>query len=426
MARNIIIALVVIAAGAGGFLYFKGQQAPEPSPITDDTASTTPTTIGTSTPNVSAVVAANNQFAFELYRALRSDAGNIFFSPYSISVALAMAYEGARAGTANEMQKVFHFPTDAGVRRASYLALANYTNTPNAHYKLSIANSLWVDKSYPLLSGYTSTVEQYYGGKATMVDFRGAAEAARRTINKWVADNTSGKIPNLFPQNSLNSNTRLVLANAVYFKGTWVKQFERSKTTNESFTVNATRSVTVPMMQRTDKDAVFKYTEMSGMQILELPYEGDRLAMYVLLPKTAPLSALESSITLSNLNTWRKALKAQRVNVFLPKFTVNAKYAMNDTLSALGMPMAFAPNADFSGMDGTKMLSIQSVVHQAFAAVDEEGTEAAAATGVSIGITSAPDNPPPTFRADHPFVFVIQDMTNGNILFMGRMSNPAE
>jgi serpin B len=220
--------------------------------------------------------------------------------------------------------------------------------------------------------------------------------------------------------------TRLVLTNAIYFKGTWIKQFEKKQTRDTDFRVNATSIVKVPMMQRTGEDAKFNYTESDNLQILEMPYEGDKLSMIVLLPKNDNLSSLESSLSLEKINDWRSKLREQRVDVFMPKFTFDTKYSMNETLANMGMPTAFTYSADFSGMDGTQDLYIQKVIHQAFVDVNEEGTEAAAATGVSVGLKSAMPQQTPIFRADHPFVFIIQDKENGNILFLGRVSNPSK
>ena len=230
----------------------------------------------------------------------------------------------------------------------------------------------------------------------------------------------------MFPQGSLNSMTRLVLTNAIYFKGTWIKQFEKKRTRADDFRVSPTNTIKFPMMQRTDKDAKFNYTETDDLQVLEMPYEGDKLSMMVLLPKNDNLSSLENSLSLEKINDLRSKLREQRVDVFMPKFTFDTKYFLSETLAKMGMPTAFTDSADFSGMDGTKNLSIQNVIHQAFVDVNEEGTEAAAATGVSIGLTSVMPQQTPIFRADHPFIFVIQDKDNGNILFFGRVSNPSK
>jgi len=418
MNKKIIVVLVIviiIALGGAGIYYFKNQEpTPEPAPVADDK--------GATLAGINSVISANNQFALDLYSQLKGSDGNIFFSSYSISTALAMTYEGARGKTAEEIQSVFYFPTDGNLRKSSFAAIHNQLNKPDAKYKLNIANALWAQNDYKFLDDYLTTLQQYYAGKATNVDFKNSTEKARQTINKWVESKTNNKIKDLFPQGSLNNTTRLVLTNAIYFKGTWIKQFEKSQTKDEDFRISPADTIKVPMMRRTDKNAKFNYTEDDNLQILEMPYEGNKLSMMVLLPKNDNLSFLESSLTLEKINDWRSKLQEQRVDVFMPKFTFDTKYFMNETLAKMGMPTAFTYYADLSGMDGTQNLFIQKVIHQAFVDVNEEGTEAAAATAVDVGITSV--KPRTDFRADHPFIFLIQDKETGNILFFGRVVNP--
>ena len=406
-----IIALVVLV------IFISGCVKQPATPKVDDT--------GATPEGIKNVVDANNQFSLELYSNIKDkEEGNIFFSPYSISTALAMTYEGARGQTADEIQSVFHFPEDSNVRRPNFAAVYNQLNKGDAKYKLNTANALWVQQDFQLLDDYTNTVETHYGGKATNVDFVGTTEQARQTINNWVEDETNNKIKNLFPQGSLTPLSRLVLTNTIYFKGTWVEQFDKSDTRDEDFRVSSDQTVKVPMMRRTDKDAKFNYTETEDLQILEMLYEGEDLSMLVLLPKNDDIKLLEESLTLEKLSDWKNQLRKQRVNVFMPKFTFDTKYFLNENLKEMGMPLAFLESADFSGIDGTKSLFIQIVVHQAFVDVNEEGTEAAAATGVGIGITSVPQIK--IFRADHPFIFIIQERGTGNILFLGRVVNPTK
>lgn len=429
MKQLILLGLVLSIVFISGCI----QQATE-TPVATTAAPTAapspvPTTPPISRDNVSAlediysVVNASNRFALELYSELKGENGNVFFSPYSISTALAMTYEGARGQTAKEIQSVFHFPEDDSVRRASFAALYNQLNKKDAKYNLSTANALWIQKDYQLLNEYITTIEKYYFGRATNVDFKGATEEARQTINAWVEDKTNNKIKDLFPKGSPNSLTRLVLTNAIYFKGTWVKQFNKSETREEDFRISENQTVKVPMMRRTSKDTSFNYAETEDLQVLEMPYEGEEVSMLVLLPKNGDLKSLEGSLTLEKLNEWRGKLKEQRVNVFIPKFTFNTKYFLNEILKKMGMPSAFSGVADFSGINGRKDLFIGVVIHQAFVDVNEEGTEAAAATGVSVDVTSLPP-PVPIFRADHPFIFIIQERGTGNILFLGRVVDP--
>lgn len=423
---GIVILLVVVA---GIFLF---RSANLPLPITSSPTPPKTDTIGATQEGVESVVKANNQFTLDFYANIKDkEVGkNIFFSSYSISTALTMAYEGARNATADEIQSVFHFPKDDSVRRSSVAAVYNQLTKKDAKYKLHIANALWAQEDYQLLNEFTETVENFYGGKATAVDFAGATEEARKMINDWVEDKTNDKIKNLFPQDSLNPLTRLVLTNAIYFKGDWVKQFEKSETRDEEFRVEQDQKVQVPMMRRTDDGSEFNYTETDKIQILEMFYDGEELSMMVLLPRNDDLKSLENSLTVENLNQWRNQLEQQRVNVYMPKFTFDSKYFLNENLKQMGMPSAFTlpsqlGGADFSGISGKKDLYIQLVVHQAFVDVNEEGTEAAAATGVSLGEKESFASIVPVFRADHPFIFLIQERETGNILFMGTVVNPA-
>lgn len=386
---------------------------------------------GATPDGINRIVNANNKFALDFYSNLKGkERGNLFFSPYSISTALAMTYEGSHNKTAKEMQSVCYFPEDHTVRRSSFAAVYNRLNKKDARYKLHTANALWVQKDYHVLMEFIETVEKYYGGKATNVDFRAATEEARKTINHWVEEKTNNKIKDLFPKDSLNDLTRLVLTNAIYFKGDWIKQFEKDKTKDEDFKVSKDKNIKAPMMRRTDNEAIFNYGETDKLQILEMLYEGEELSMIILLPKDVNLGFLEKSLTVGNLNQWKSLLKRQRVDVYMPKFTFTLKYTLNEILKKMGMPSAFTPperpsGANFSGINGKKDLFIQLVVHQAFVDVNEEGTEAAAATGVAMRVTSLPPKRVPVFNADHPFIFLIQEKETGNILFMGRVVNPS-
>jgi serpin B len=373
---------------------------------------------------IKSVVDANNRFALELYSYIKDDKEeNVFYSPYSIFVALAMTYEGARGQTAEEIQSVFHFPGDDTTRRSSLAAIYNIMNRADAKYTLYTANALWVQKDYQLLEGYLDIINRYYVGKATNVDFRGATEQARETINSWVEEKTNNKIKDLFPLGSLDPLTRLVLTNAIYFNGIWVKQFNPDETKEENFRVSEDQTVKVPMMRRTDNEAKFNYAEVENLQILEMLYEGEDLSMLILLPKNDNLTSLEDSFTLEKLNQWRNELSEQRVNVFIPKFTFATKYHLNEDLKEMGMPSAFSSIADFSGIDGTRNLFIQNVLHQAFVDINEKGTEAAAATGVVMTLSATST---PVFIADHPFIFVIQEKETGSILFLGRVIDPTQ
>lgn len=382
---------------------------------------------GATKEGVKAVVNANNQLAFELYSQFNEESkdSNIFFSPYSISIALTMTYEGAKGQTAKEMQSVLHIPEDANVRRPNFARIFNEINKKEKKYKLSTANALWAQKDYSFLKEYTNNVEKYYGGKLTNLDFTRESEKSRQIINKWVEDQTNNKIKDLIPQGVLNAYTRLVLTNAIYFKGTWVKQFDEKDTKEEDFRIDSSNTVKVPMMRLIGDGVKFNYAETDEIQILEMSYRGKDLSILIILPKENDLANIEKSITLEKLSEWKNMLNEQRVDIFIPRFKFKTKYFMAKALSNMGMPTAFGSTADFSGMDGTRDLFIQNVIHQAFVEVNEEGTEAAAATGVVMGLTSVGPRIP-IFRADHPFIFIIQESETGNILFLGRVSDPSK
>ena len=366
---------------------------------------------------------ANNRFAFSFFsNILQQNNGNVFFSPYSISNAFSMVYEGARGSTADEIQSVFHFIPDDTIRKNYVKAVNSELNSPNQQYKLDIANALWIQNDYRIVKNYADTLQQYYFANATNLDFKTKSEESRQTINNWVANKTNQKIIDLLPTGSINQYTRVVLTNAIYFKGNWTNQFAGYETRDENFTTSYQKTVKVPMMQTL---ASFKYFADDSLQVLKMPYQGGSLSMIVLLPKDNDLKSLTSSLSVEKLHYWNANLTTEQVLVYLPKFTLNTKYVLNDNLASLGMPSAFLPDvADFTGMTGNKDLSISAAVHQAFVKVDEKGTEAAAATGAVFQTTSMPLSKY-TFRVDHPFVFLIYDEQTDLILFMGQVVDPS-
>jgi serpin B len=383
--------------------------------------------------DVSSVVNANNQFAFELYSKYKSKDGNIFFSPYNISTALAMTYEGGRGKTADEIQSVFHFPKDDSLRRESFLKINNLINKKDKKYTLHTANALWAQKEYTFLEGYFNLIKNYYDGKATNLDFVNQTEKSRLTINSWVEEQTNDRIKDLIPQGTLGPLTRLVLTNAVYFKGFWLKQFDKKDTRDEDFRVGPGNTIKTPMMYLSGKEAEFNYGETEKLQILELPYKGQDLSMLIFLPKDDDLEAVEESLSAEKLSEWNRFLRREEVKVYLPKFKFEKEYFMKNTLKEMGMPTAFTlgidfgGEADFSGMTGKKDLNIDEVIHKAFVEVNEEGTEAAAATAVEMKAGAAPGpSRIKVFKADHPFIFLIQEKETGNILFVGRVSDPTK
>lgn len=382
------------------------------------------------------IVESNNQFALELYANLKDkkEGENIFFSPYSISTAMAMVYEGAHNKTAEEIQSVFHFPEDPSIRRSSFSVVQSYLNRRGAPYELSAANALWVEKSFSLQNSFKTIVTEFYKGAVFNVDFKGAAEEERKKINQWVENKTMDKIKNLFPANSLTPSTRLVLTNAVYFKGKWEEPFKKNQTYLEDFWLNENQRETVHMMKKTGD--YFIYAQTEELQILEIPYKGKDLSMLILLPggKTSKdLQSLEESLTVENINLWKRNLDYKQVDVFIPKFTFERDYKLKGNLKEMGMPLAFdmlgqEQDAGFLRISEKKPpLYVDQVFHKAFVNVDEEGTIATAATGIAMNPTSfiSPDIPP-IFRADHPFIFLIQERTTGYTLFMGKVANPVQ
>ncbi|MEM2920770.1 MAG: serpin family protein [Candidatus Bathyarchaeia archaeon] len=369
------------------------------------------------------VVRANNQFAFKLYSELaKIESGNIFYSPYSIFSALAMTYEGARGETAAEMKAVFSFP-ESEMLRPNFAALYNQINEEAKGYELRAGNALWIQKEYPFLEDYLKRVEEYYGGKAAILDFVAETEKSRETINAFIEEQTNHKIKDLIPPGFLDEYTRLVLTNAIYFKGDWKIAFNESLTVEDDFWVATDRSVRVQMMHMNpNKTTKFNYAEIGDVQILELPYMGDKISMLIILPKE--LDSIEPYLTAEKLDEYRSNMKEESLDeICLPKFELETKYFMKDSLSDLGMPLAFSGAADFSGMTGQRDLCISEVIHQAYVKVDEKGTEAAAATAVIMKLTALPEMK--IFRADRPFIFIIQERETGNILFMGRIIDPS-
>jgi len=370
--------------------------------------------------DVEIVVQGNTEFALALYQKLRTEEGNLFCSPYSISTALAMTYAGARGNTEAQMAQALHFLLDQEQLHPAFALLEAKLSDigRKGHVQLRVANALWPQKGYALLEEFLALTKQYYGVLITTVDY-GDEETTRRTINAWVEEKTENKIQNLIPPGMLDISTFLVLVNAIYFKGNWASQFDQRLTHDAPFRVTPDEQVQVPMMTQKHE---FRYGEDDGLQILELPYAGDDLSMVVLLPREIDgLTELEERLTVENLGRWTKNLRQREVQVLLPRFEITFPFRLDDTLKSMGMVDAFG-NADFSGMDGTKSLFIGAVLHKAFVVVNEEGTEAAAATAVimAMGLSSLP----PVFRADHPFVFLIRENSTGSILFLGRVVRP--
>jgi len=372
------------------------------------------------------VAKGNTAFALDLYGRLGQKPGNLFFSPYSISTALAMVYGGARGQTAEQMQDVLHLGLVPERLHPACGALVERINAPPEKdaYKLSVGNALWGQQGYPFVPAYLDLTRRHYGAGFRQIDFRTDPDGARKIINTWVEKQTQKKITDLFKPGVINGMTRLVLANAIYFKGNWAEQFKKADTRDAPFLVAPDKKVQAPLMFRKKR---FGHMKGKGFQALRMPYEGKNLSMVVLLPdKVDGLPALEKKLSAESLRQWLRQMRWREVRVFLPRFKMTSEFSLSGTLAAMGMPDAFIDGkADLSGINGSRDLFIQAVVHKAFIDVNEEGTEAAAATGITVGATSVP--PPPTvFRADHPFLFMIVDQRTGSLLFMGRVVDPTK
>ena len=336
-----------------------------------------------------------------------------------------MAYAGARGNTATEMAKALHFTLPPAQLHPAMGALLRDLNAAHSDYQLNVANALWAQQGYTFLDQFLNLLKTDYGAGLQQVDFKGAPEAARSTINQWVEQKTQDKIKDLLAPGALRPDTRLVLTNAIYFKGNWQTQFDKAQTRNEDFYLSQTKSTTAPLMHR---EGSFGYFDGETFQVLEIPYKSNELSLIVLLPKErGGLSGLENSMTASNMQQWlNQVAPVSKVIVTIPRFKSTQEFELSTALRALGMPQAFASNADFSGMTGKRDFAISAVIHKAFVDVNEEGTEAAAATAVTMrALAMRAGPPPPVFRADHPFIFLIRDNGSRSILFMGRMTDPS-
>jgi len=369
---------------------------------------------------------ANNDFAFNLYRNLESKVGNIFLSPYSISVALSMVYVGARSATRDQMSKVLGLPlTDEFAQIFSLLQERFKAIASKNDIVLLIANALWTEASYKLSDSFLDVMKKYYASMIYPVNFKENYEQERIKINEWVEIQTKDRIKDLIPAGILNEFTRLVLTNAIYFKGVWETQFAKASTQEKVFFISRDMRKEISMMNHTGS---FNYFEDNNMQMVELPYKGNDLSMIVLLPKDKyGIKELEQRINRENwLNNFER-MRIQKIKLFLPKFSATEQFRLKDALVNMGMPEAFTMmGADFSGIDGTKNLYIAEVVHKAFIDVNEEGSEAAAATAVMMPTLTSSSNhiPIPVFMANHPFIFMIVHNQTKSILFMGRFAKP--
>lgn len=377
----------------------------------------------------SELVEGNNTFALKLYQSLTNQGENIFFSPYSISEALAMTFAGAAGDTEKAMADAMEFTLDQDKLHPvfNWLDLEFEKRGQGAEgkdgegFRLRIANSIWGQKDFKFLSPFLDVLAINYSAGLRTVDFIKDTEKSRITINDWVEEQTENRIKDLIPQGGVNQMTRMVLTNAIYFNAAWLNPFKEEMTYNGTFTKINGNTISVPLMKQIGS---MRYTEGDEYQAVELQYDGRELSMVVILPKDGEFSNFESSLDGANLQRIIGQLRTYSVTLTLPKFEYESSFSLKDALSRLGMSVAFSDGADFSGMDGKKDLFIQDVLHKAFVSVDEAGTEAAAATAVMVGTTSMPESA--TITINQPFIYLIRDNATGSIIFLGRVMDPTK
>jgi len=374
-------------------------------------------------------VGGNNAFAFDLYQVVREEKGNAFYSPYSIALTLAMAYAGARGETEQQMAQTLHYTLPQERLHPAYNALAlrlasrdaESEEEPERRFRLIVANSMWGQSGYSFRQEYLEVLARNYGLGLRLLDFSEAPEEAREAINTWISDRTNGQIENLIPQGIINTMTRLVLTNAIYFRASWKYPFDDGDTTDGAFRLLSEEEITTLMMEQTEQ---FDYTGGEGYQAVELPYVGDEVSMLIIAPEREEFEPFEDDLDADRVEEIVEGLERTNVTLRLPLLEFSSDFQLSNTLRDMGMPAAFsAEEADFSGIDGTERLFIKDVLHKGFVSVDESGTEAAAATAVVIEEESVPPTPIEV-TIDSPFIFLIRDVESGTILFVGRVINP--
>jgi len=425
MNKKLIAVLVIVLLLAVAFVQMAQPAAAEV--LKSDKERITSPDVSTS--EQALLVEGNSAFAFELYQALKGEEDNLFYSPYSISVALAMTCAGARGETAQQMADTLQFI----LARERLHPAFNWLDAELASrgegaegkdgegFRLNIVNAIWGQKDYEFLSDFLDVLAENYGAGLRILDFINETEQSRVAINKWVSDQTEGRIKDLIPQGAIDALTRLVLTNAIYFNAAWEYPFDEDMTADGLFYLLEGGQVTVPMMKQTE---AFGYTEGEGYQAVELQYDGCELSMVIFLPEAGQFEAFEEGLQAQQVCNIISGLQPTEVTLTMPQFEFDSEFSLKDTLSDMGMPIAFSSGADFSGMTANPELFISDVVHKAFVAVDEAGTEAAAATAVIMTLTAVPGEPPVEVTIDRPFIFLIRDIDTGAVLFVGRVMNP--
>jgi serpin B len=381
-----------------------------------------------STSQQALLVEGNSVFAFELYKELKEMEGNIFYSPYSISLALAMTYAGARGETAEQIADTLHFLLEQDRLHPSFNWLdaqlasrgEGAQGKEGGGFRLNIVNAIWGQKDYEFLPAFLDVLAENYGAGLRILDFITETEKSRLAINDWVYDQTEECIEDLIPPGAIGELTRLILTNAIYFNAAWAYPFDDDVTADGQFYLLDGGQITVPMMKQTES---FGYIVEEEYQAVELPYDGGELSMVILLPEAGNFEAFEEGLQGQQVSDIISGLQHAEIVLTMPQFEFDSEFSLKDTLAGMGMPIAFSSSADFSGMTGNRELLISDVLHKAFVAVDEAGTEAAAATAVIMELTAVPE-PPVEVTIDRPFIFLIRDIETGAILFVGRVLNP--
>lgn len=375
------------------------------------------------------IAEADNAFAFDLYSNIKSS-GNVFFSPYSIFTAMAICYDGAKGLTKEQLSDVFYYPLNKSALEISSKEMIDTLNSETEYYEMNTANALWVQNDYPLNVQFVNGVKTYYSGNVSNLDFAGEPAQSADTINSWVEEQTNNKIKDLVPESSIDPGTAMIITNAVYFNGTWLNKFDPQDTRKETFYSSDGGESSVDMMYTSYQ---YNYAENDNKRIIELPYKGRDLSMYVVLPQENNIGDMENSLSPAGYDALKSNMsQANIIHLWMPKFTFDTKSELSGQLSDMGAADAFSDSADFSGIYDTDKVSagnglkIDEVIHQAFIDVQEEGTEAAGATAVEVTTTSVPLEQPETieFKVDHPFMFFIEDKRTGCILFMGKVETP--
>ena len=383
-----------------------------------------PKSIDINDQGIKQVAEANNQFAIDMFQQLYKEDSkindNVFYSPYSLSTAMAMIYDAAAGQTQAQIRQTFHYP-ELSVLHNSSAQLHQHFNQPNKPYRLMTNNGLWLQQDLQPNSAFINNVTSYYGAAITPLDFKNQPEASKNFINQKIANQTDDMIKELLPNDSIESDTVSVLTNAVYFKGDWTSPF-RLEYQPETFYTFDQKNPKLTMMSG---NRVINYFENDTVQMAEIPYKGDDLSMLVILPKdkTAQgLKRLVNDLSTTRINGWLANTSVEETAIKLPKFKLEKSYKMKDALSQMGMPIAFSNDADFNIFNNAAKLSIDGIFHKAVIQVDEKGTVAAAATGMDVVLVM--DSHTAELIANHPFVFIIRDKKTNTFLFIGQVSQP--